>query len=285
MSNANRGGLPILLALAIALVALAGGAAAGILGYIWVTGGSGEASVTVEEKLATQAASDSQIANAVGTAMMDVANAVIVEAVAAAVAEAVDSSVSAAMEAAAVSEPVEFKIVSAESRATFTLEEDLRGQRTTVVGETNEVGGSVMVDLADPGASSIGTIVINARTLETDNEFRNRALRSRILQTAQAENEFIVFQPKQLSNFSADRIAVGETISFDISGDLTVTDATRAVTFAATVTLDSETQLSGRATVNVLHGDFGLVIPEVPSVANVTEDVDLALEFVARAAD
>ena len=76
----------------------------------------------------------------------------------------------------------------------------------------------------------------------------------------------------------------GESISFDVSGRF---DGGRrhpeAVTFAATVTLDSETQISGSATVNLLHGDFGLVIPDVPSVANVTDDVTLSLEFVARA--
>ena len=140
-----------------------------------------------------------------------------------------------------------------------------------------------MVDLIDPVASSIGTIVINARTLETDQSFRNRALRSNILKSAQDAYEFIVFQPKQLSNFSAESLAVGESITFDITGDLTVTDVTNSVTFNAKVTLESETQISGSATVNVLYRDFGLTIPSAPGVANVTDDVDLSLQFVARA--
>lgn len=284
MSNSNRSGVSYPLVVALLLVALAGGAAAGILGYIWYTGGSGEPSLTIEEKLATQEASDAALANAVGTAMVDVANTVISDAVAVAVAEAVDTSVSAAMEAAAdVSEPVEFKIVSAESEASFTLEEDLRGVRTTVIGSTSEVGGSITVDLTNPAESSIGTIVINARTLETDNSFRNRALRSQILRSAQDEHEFIVFEPRELSNWSAESVAMGDSITFDVTGDLTVAGATRSVTFAATVTLDSETQISGSATVNLLHADFGLVIPDVRSVANVTDDVDLKLDFVARA--
>ncbi len=284
MSNTSRSGVPYYLVLILLLIALAGGAAAGILGYIWFTGGSGEPSLTVEDALATLEASEDNMAEAVGTAMVDVANTVIADAVAVAVAEAVDSSVSAAMEAAtAVSEPVEFMIVAQESQASFTLEEDLRGVRTTVIGSTSEVGGSIMVDRAKPSASSIGSIVINARTLETDNSFRNRALRSQILKSAQDEFEFIVFIPSELSNWSADKVAVGERVSFDVSGDLTVAGVTQRVTFAATVALDSETQISGSATVNLLHGDFALVIPDVPSVANVSDDVDLTLEFVARA--
>ena len=284
MSNANRDGVPYLLVLVLLLIALAGGAAAGILGYIWITGGSGEASLSVEDALATLEASEDTMAEAVGTAMVDVANTVIADAVAVAVAEAVDTGVSAALEAAAaVSEPIEFRIVSAESRAAFTLEEDLRGVRTTVIGTTNEVGGSILADLANPSASSIGTIVINARTLETDNSFRNRALRSQILKSAQDEFEFIVFEPRELSNWSAQSIAVGESLNVDVSGDLTIAGVTRSVTFAATVALDSETQISGSASVNLLHADFGLVIPDVRSVANVTDDVTLSLEFVARA--
>ena len=283
MSNQTMRGIPYLLVLLLLVIALAGGAAAGILGYIWYTGGSGEASLSVEDALATREANDAAMADAVGTAIMDAANTVIAEAVAVAVADAVDTSVAAAMEAQAPAPaPVEFSIVAAESKASFTLEEDLRGTRTTVIGSTTEVGGSIMVDLAEPSASMIGTVLINARTLETDNSFRNRALRSQILRSAQDEHEFIIFEPRSLGNFSADSVAVGETITFEVLGDLTVVGVTRSVTFSVSVTLDSETQLSGSASVNLLHADFGLVIPDVPSVANVTDDVDLKLEFVAR---
>ena len=292
MTNENRRGISYLLVLLLLLIAVGGGAAAGILGYIWITGGSGEASLSVEDALSTLEASEDTMADAVGTAIVDVANTVIADAVAVAVAEvvdvsvaeAVDSSVAAAIEAMAPpSEPVEFSIVAAESSASFTLEEDLRGVRTTVIGSTNELGGRITVDLANPSASTIGTILVNARTLETDNSFRNRALRSQILKSAQDEFEFIVFEPQELSNFSAEAVGLGETISFDVTGDLTVVGVTRSVTFNSEVTLASETQISGSASANLLYADFGLVIPEVPSVANVTDDVDLRLDFVARA--
>ena len=284
MSNSNGRGVSYLLVLLLLVIAAGGGAAAGILGYIWITGGSGEASLSVEDALSTLEASEDTVADAVGTAIVDVANTVIADAVAIAVAEAVDSSVAAAMEAAApASEPLEFSIVAGESLASFSLEEDLRGVRTTVIGSTNELGGRITVDLAKPSASVIGTILVNARTLETDNSFRNRALRSQILKSAQDEFEFIVFEPRELSNFSADAVGMGETLSFDVTGDLTVVGVTRSVTFKAEVTLESETQISGSASVNLLYADFGLVIPDVPSVANVTDDVDLRFDFVARA--
>ena len=295
MSNSNRSGLSTRNVLILLVIALAIGAGAGIFGWIWISGGSGEASVSAEDALATRTAEDAKLAAAVGTAVNDAISNTLPKAVNSAVADAVNLAVGAAMNtmitevvdtvaaAQETVEPVEFSIVAAESQATFTLEEDLRGARTTVVGATREVAGVIYVNLADPTASSIGAIIINARTLETDNSFRNRAIRSQILRTAQDAYEFIVFEPQELSNFSSDSIAVGESITFDVTGDLTVVDATRTVTFVVEVTLDSETQLSGIASVSVLRGDFGLTIPDVPSVANVTDEVDLALQFVARA--
>lgn len=299
MNNQGSSGFSTRTVLILLVIALALGAGAGIFGWIWVSGGAGEASLSAEDALATRSAEDAQLAQAVGAAVDTAVNAVLPEAVNAAVASAVSQAMSQAVGAAmdtmvsevidtveaaqAAQAPTAFSIVAAESQATFSLEEDLRGQRVTVVGATKDVAGVISVDLANPSASSIGTVLINARTLETDNSFRNRAIRGQILKSSQDAYEFIVFEPRQLSNFSADSIAVGETITFDVSGDLTVVDVTREVTFAVAATLDSDTQLSGSATVNVLHGDFGLTIPDVPSVANITDDVDLALHFVARA--
>ncbi len=264
----------------LVLTAVIVGIVGGILGWIWVTGGSGEASRSVEEVLAEREANQAEIVAAVDAALADAAATIIPAAVNTAVAAVADT-----MSAESESEPVEFGIVSAESQATFTLEEDLRGSRTTVVGSTRDVGGTVTVDLEDPRASSIGTIVVNARTLETDNSFRNRALRSDILKSAQDAYEFIFFEPRSLDNFSAESVSVGDTLTFDITGDLSIADATRSVTFNASVTLESETQISGSASANVLYADYNLVIPQVPSVANVTDDVDLAIHFVATAGE
>ena len=153
-----------------------------------------------------------------------------------------------------------FSIVSEESEASFSLEEDLRGNRVTVIGTTNQVGGDVAIDFTNPSASDVGTITINARSLETDNGFRNRAMRSDILQSAQDEYEFITFAPTSLSGLP-DSVDVGETYTFDIIGDLTILDTTTEVTFNAEVTVVSETEITGSATTNILYGEWGLPVP------------------------
>ncbi|MBX3055144.1 MAG: hypothetical protein KF770_01610 [Anaerolineae bacterium] len=45
----------------------------------------------------------------------------------------------------------------------------------------------------------------------------------------------------------------------------------------------SATQLTGTATATVSRGDYGLQIPSVPNVANVEEEVELIIDFVANA--
>lgn len=183
-----------------------------------------------------------------------------------------------------VGEATVFSIVSEESEASFTLDEDLVGVRTTVVGTTNQVGGEIALNLASPSASSVGTITINARTLTTDNDFRNQAIRSRILRSSQDQYEFITFVPTSLNGLP-ETAEVGETYTIDIIGDLTIIDTTNEVTFTTEVTIVSETEITGSATSTITYGDWGIPIPTAPSVANVDEDVVLAINFIARAGE
>lgn len=178
----------------------------------------------------------------------------------------------------AVSEPVTFTIVQTESEARFSLGEILRGNPVTVVGVTDQVAGEISVDFNNPSTSQIGLIQVNARTLVTDNDFRNRAIKNEILDTG--DFEFISFSPSTIEGLP-DSVAIGEEITFTISGDLTIRDVTNSVTFEAKVTAVSETQLQGYASTIVARADYDLQIPSVPSVADVDEEVLVEIEFTA----
>ncbi|MDX2140556.1 MAG: YceI family protein [Chloroflexota bacterium] len=173
-----------------------------------------------------------------------------------------------------------FSIVQDESEARFLLDEDLRGERITVVGATDQVAGQIAVDFANPAASTVGTIRINARGLATDQEFRNRAIRTAILQTG--DYEFIEFVPTAVNGLPAS-VTIGTPFSFQIVGDLTIRNITQSVTFETTVTPVSETRIEGLATTLVTLEQYQLTIPEVPSVANVEDEIELELQFVATA--
>ena len=173
-----------------------------------------------------------------------------------------------------------FTIDQSASQVRFQLDEELRGQPTTVVGTTDQVAGQLSVNLADLSQTQVGIIQINARTLATDNNFRNRAIQNEILDTGSFE--FITFTPTGIEGLPASA-TVGEAISFNLVGDLTIRDITLPATFTVEATAVSETQIVGTATAVVNRTDFGLQIPSVPNVANVEEQVELYIDFTANA--
>ena len=173
-----------------------------------------------------------------------------------------------------------YEISQDASEVRFELDEDLRGSRFTVVGITNQVAGQIALDFSNLSTAQVGEIQINARTLATDNNFRNRAIQNEILNTG--DYEFISFVPTAVTGLPA-AAGVGEEISFTIDGELTIRDVTESVTFSVVATAVSDTQISGTATATVLRETYGLTIPEVPNVANVENEVDLIISFVANA--
>ncbi len=239
--------------------------------YLWVSGGSGEPSEPISAP--TLAISTREATAAPIIEPTD-------EVSAAVTAEATDTA-----EAATIAgDLVVFNIDVEQSEVSFTLTEELRGQPKTVVGTTREVAGQIAVDFGDPQASQVGEIRINARTLTTPEEMRNRTIRGQILQSAQDRYEFISFQPTEISGLPST-ITMGEPIEFQLTGDLTIREITQSVTFDVTATPVSETQLEGSAEVTIQRADFELTIPSVPQVANVSEDVQLKIDFVATAAE
>lgn len=178
--------------------------------------------------------------------------------------------------------PVVFAIVPGESRAAFSLTELLRGQPKTVVGETSQVAGQITLDLADLAQSQVGPIEVTVGSLATDSGFRDRAIRDFILNTGQYPS--VTFRPTSLSGLSgAGR--TGQTLAFEITGDLTIRDVSRPVTFAVTAQGTSPKRITGTATATLRRSDYSLQIPSVPQVADVSDNVVVTLDFVAQAAN
>jgi polyisoprenoid-binding protein YceI len=175
---------------------------------------------------------------------------------------------------------ITFEIVPGGSEARFVIDEVLRGTPKTVVGATDQVAGQLALDPIDLSSAQVGTIQVNARTLATDNDFRNRAVKNRILLTD--SYEFVTFTPTEVIGLP-ETGAVGETYTFQIAGDLTITDVTRPVTFDVAASATSETQIEGTATTAFLYTDFDLFIPDAPAVDTVDDEVRLELDFVAEA--
>ncbi|GAB4516344.1 MAG: YceI family protein [Anaerolineae bacterium] len=322
------------LAIVLIVVAFGLGAGAGILGFLWATGGSAEESQDVSEAVATlsldaatptpgladafgaqfealsgqlEALSTQVAQNAVdvaaqidslSTVMASSAQAAapettVTEDVAAleptpvpteeATAEATEEAAAPAGDEAAAGEARRglFRIVSEDSEARFLIDEILMGNPVTVVGTTNRVAGDIIVNFDDPTTSEIGEIAINARTLRTDNEFRDQAIRSRILQSARDEFEFVTFVPTSFTALSSDPVAVGDSAQFQITGDLTIRGETRSIVFETTVNITAPDRIEGTATTTILYEDFNISIQAPPTVSGIGDEVILEIEFVA----
>lgn len=178
----------------------------------------------------------------------------------------------------AASTPIVAQIVPDESEARFIIDEVLNNAPNTVIGTTKQVAGEIAVDPQDPTKTRVGVIQVNARTLTTDNDFRNRAIKNQILQTNQYE--VITFTPTELVGLPQSG-AVGQTYTFQIKGNLTIRDVTKPVTFDVTVTPTSTTRLQGTAKATIRYADWGITIPQVRQVASVSDQVRLEIDVVA----
>jgi polyisoprenoid-binding protein YceI len=280
----------------IALIAFAIGAVVGVLGYNAMTAGSGEASISSTDKAATVAAQTQPTTSvtsvpattvpATQVATVEAQSAPAETAEATSTIEATTESAAALTDAPAValaSSAAVYTIDSAQSEARFTLQEDLRGSRVDVIGKTKDVGGTINIDAAQPQNSTVNPIVINARTLATDIDFRNQAIRSRILRSADDAYEFIIFTPTAITGLPTTAITDGP-VTFQVTGDLKIVETTKSVTFDVTISDVSETEISGTGKTVINWADFNLSIPSAPGVANITPEVTLEIDFVATAA-
>jgi polyisoprenoid-binding protein YceI len=164
------------------------------------------------------------------------------------------------------------------SLVTFEIDELLNGDPFRVVATNPEVAAQLRVDPADLSTAELGTIVIGAQTFATDSGNRDRAIRGPILDS----NDFptIEFVPTAIEGLSG-AAAPGDLLEFTVTGDLTVRDITAPTTFTVSATLTEEGGIEGTAESTVSREVYGLEIPSVPIVADVSDDVFLKIDFVA----
>ena len=174
----------------------------------------------------------------------------------------------------------DFVIVGGESSVRFLIDEVITGSQKTVVGETQSVEGTITADYANASAATISTITVDAGSFATDSSFRDKSIRNNILQSGQFPT--ITFTTTSISGLP-DSVAVGDTVAVQVTGDLTIHGTTNQVTFDGSVTVVSDTELSGLLSLEITYADFGVQILRMPpDVASVADTVILEIEFVAR---
>lgn len=173
-----------------------------------------------------------------------------------------------------------YTILPEQSSVTYSVGEVFFNENNRfnlAVGKTQQVNGEVFLNFTHPEQSSLGTITVDISAFESDSSRRDNAIRDRWLESRKFP--LATFAPTQVSGLSAD-VQAGQTVNLQISGDLTVRDATRPVTFAVQVTLEND-QLQGSASTEVLMTDFNFTPPDIAGMLKAEDKVKIDFTFVA----
>ena len=174
-----------------------------------------------------------------------------------------------------------FTIIPGESTLIYEVGEVFLNQNNAfnlAVGTTPAINGEIFVDRENPQNSNIGPITADISQFTSDSQRRDNAIRERFLQSAQFPNA--VFNPTGIQGLPAS-YQEGEPITFQVSGDLTVRDVTRPVTFEVTFVGEGDT-MTGEATTMILMSDFGFGPISIAGILNTEDEVNAKFAFVAR---
>jgi polyisoprenoid-binding protein YceI len=176
---------------------------------------------------------------------------------------------------------VDYKIVPGESQVSYTVQETFinkNNKLNTAIGVTKQVTGDIYGNKADPSQSKIGVITIDISQFTSDSSMRDNFIRRNFLESS--KYPLATFAPTTFDGMPAS-YAEGQTYTFKVTGNLTVHNVTKPVTFDVTASLSGNT-LSGTATTGIKMSDFGVGPITLAGMIQTQDDVKLALKFVAR---
>jgi polyisoprenoid-binding protein YceI len=175
---------------------------------------------------------------------------------------------------------LKFTIVSDISQANYRVREQLASLNlpSDAMGKTNSISGSITIQPDGTIVASESQIVVDVSNLTSDSSRRDNYVRRNILQTDQFPQ--VTFVPQQVTGLQIPPPQSGE-IAFQLSGDLTIRDVTRPVTWEITGQIQNE-QIIAKATTTFTFEDFNLTQPRVPVVLSVEDKITLEADLVLQ---
>ena len=143
------------------------------------------------------------------------------------------------------------------------------------VGKTRQVYGRLRISSDGRIDSSQSDFVVNAGTLESDRQNRDRYVRTRTLETNR--NPTVVFRPKSLRGLPR-RLPTSGTHQFEVLGDLTIRGVTRPSTWKVKATARGG-NVTGSAVTAFTFTDFEIAKPRVAIVLSVADTIQLEYDF------
>ncbi len=145
------------------------------------------------------------------------------------------------------------------------------------VGVTGSVSGEIALDPAQPQNAVITTITAEVFEFQSDSSKRDNVIRDRFLESSRYPT--VTFVPTEIIGLP-ESYTPGETIEFQVRGDVTIRETTLPLTFDVTARLE-DGALKGQATTTFLMSDFGFGPISIAGILKTEDEVLVTLDFVA----
>ena len=171
-----------------------------------------------------------------------------------------------------------FQIDPQRSVVTYRVQETLLGRNLNIaVGFTEQIEGTIELDLENLETLVMSPMVVDISTLRSDNFLRDERIRVEFLESLTYPQA--VFTANSLTGLPPSA-SEGEEVAFEITGTLEVREIEAPTTFRVTARLENG-ELTGHAEGTVLMTDFGFLPPAIGELIAAENEVQLEIDFVA----
>lgn len=177
---------------------------------------------------------------------------------------------------------VKYTLSTGQSSAAYSVHENLIfggvGSHTAV-GTSNTVSGSFYLGQSDnhPEVTSVN-ITVDLTALQSDSSLRDGHVQDYLDTSQFPDAQFISTNVKGLPSTYTS----GQTISFQMIGNLKLHGVTNQETFAVMGKVNGNT-VTGSASTTIFMTDFGITPPDLANIAMVNNNVTLTINFTAEA--
>ena len=170
-----------------------------------------------------------------------------------------------------------FVTVAGAGEARYRVREQLvnRDLPSDAIGATKDISGALVTDANGVIMADQSRFEINLQGLKSDSSRRDGFVANNVLQSSRFPTA--VFVPTAAAGLPIPLPASGQG-TFELSGDLTIRDVTRPVTWQITITREGD-KLSGTAATSFTFKDFNLTQPRVPVLLSVQDTIKLEFDF------
>jgi polyisoprenoid-binding protein YceI len=173
--------------------------------------------------------------------------------------------------------PIRFVIGTTGNEARYRVREQLMGKDlpNDAVGVTNAVTGTILAYPNGRIVKDSSKIVIDVRTLKSDQSRRDGFLQRRTLETEKYPTVELV--PTEIRGFDG-KVPTSGNVTFQLVGDLTIRGVTHPTVWNVTAHQEGQ-DFAGTATTAFTFKDINLDQPKVPVVLSVADTIKLEYDF------